>query len=145
MALSAADEWGIETIMINSPGDFSRFWDPDDPGQFLWVDDAFGVTQYDASRVSEWNQLLPKLKAAIRTGARVVFTTRDYIFAAAKRDLKTSTFELFDDSLVLIRVEEPSNSEHQMILYSHLKSGSQTLKFKSEVKGTSKNPVMHTN
>jgi hypothetical protein len=134
MALSAADEWGIETIMINSPEDFSKLWNPDDPGQFLWVDDAFGVTQYDANRVSEWNQLLPKLKAAIRTGARAVFTSRDYIFAAAKRDLKTSAFELFDDSRVLIKVEELSNSERQMILYSHLKSGSQALKFKSEVK-----------
>jgi len=134
MALSAADEWGIETIMISSPGDFSKFWDPDDPGQFLWVDDAFGVTQYDANLVSEWNQLLPKLKAAIRTGARVVFTSRDYIFAAAKRDLKTSAFELFGDSRVLIRVEELSKSERQMILYSHLKSGSQSRKFKSKVK-----------
>jgi hypothetical protein len=120
--------------MISSPGDFSKFWDPDDPGQFLWVDDAFGVTQYDANRVSEWNQLLPKLKAAIRTGARVVFTSRDYIFAAAKQDLKTSAFELFGDSRVLIRVEKLSNSERQMILYSHLKSGSQSRKFKSEVK-----------
>jgi len=134
MALSAADEWGIETIMISSPGDFSKFWDPDDPGQFLWVDDAFGVTQYDANRVREWNQLLPKLKAAIRTGARVVFTSRDYIFAAARRDLKTCAFELFDDSRVLIRVEELANSERQMILYSHLKSGSQPRKFKSKVK-----------
>jgi len=134
MALSAADEWAIETIMINSPGDFSKFWDPDDPGQFLWVDDAFGVTQYDANRVSEWNQLLPKLKAAIRTGARVVFTSRDYIYNAAKRDLKVSAFELFNDSRVLIKVEELSNNERQMILYSHLKSGSQTLQFKSEVK-----------
>jgi hypothetical protein len=136
MALSAADEWGIETIMISSPGDFSKFWDPDDPGQFLWVDDAFGVTQYDANRVREWNQLLPKLKAAIRAGARVVFTSRDYIFTAAKRDLKVSAFELFDDSRVLIRVEELSNSERQMILYNHLKTGSQTLRFKREVKGS---------
>jgi hypothetical protein len=99
MALSAADEWGIETIMISSPGDFSKLWDPDDPGQFLWVDDAFGVTQYDANRVSEWNQLLPKIKAAIRTGARVVFTSRDYIFAAAKQDLKTGDFQEWCHSL----------------------------------------------
>ena len=134
MALSAADEWGIETIMISSPADFSRFWDPDDPGQFLWVDDAFGATQYDTNRVSEWNQLLPKLKAAIRAGARMVFTSRDYIFSAAKRDLKMSAFELFDDSRVLIRVEELQNIERQMILYSHLKSGAQPLKFKREVK-----------
>jgi hypothetical protein len=47
---------------------------------------------------------------------------------------ETSAFELFGDSRVLIRVEKLSNSERQMILYSHLKSGSQSRKFKSEVK-----------
>lgn len=135
MAISAADEWNIETLMISGPSDFSALWNPDDPGQFLWVDDAFGSTQYDANRVSEWNQQLPKLKAAIRAGARVVFTSRDYIFTAAKRDLKLSSFELFNDSRVVIQVEELTLVERQMILYNHLKSGAQPIKFKTSVKG----------
>lgn len=135
MAISAADEWNIETLMITGPSDFSKLWNPDDPGQFLWVDDAFGATQYDANRVSDWNQLLPKLKAAIRARARVVFTSRDYIFAAAKRDLKLNAFELFNDSRVIIKVEDLTIGERQMILYNHLKSGSQPIKFKSTVKG----------
>lgn len=134
MALSAADEWDLQTLMITGPSDFSNLWNPNDPGQFLWVDDAFGATQYDANRVNEWNQLLPKLKAAIKNGARVVFTSRDYIFQAAKRDLKIGAFELFDDSRVVIRVERLSESERQMILYGHLKSGSQPIKFKASVK-----------
>jgi Restriction endonuclease len=134
MALSAADEWNLETLMIASPDDFSRLWNPDDPGQFLWVDDAFGATQYDGNRVAEWNQLLPKLKAAIKAGARVVFTSRDYIFNAARRDLKIGAFELFDDSRVVIEVEKLTETERQMILYSHLKSGSQPFAFKSAVK-----------
>lgn len=134
MALSAADEWNLQTLMVSCPGDFSKLWNPDDPGQFLWVDDAFGATQYDANRVNEWNQLLPKLRAAIKSGARVVFTSRDYIFSAAKRDLKISAFELFDDSRVVIQVENLTDSERQMILYGHLKTGSQPLKFKSAVK-----------
>lgn len=134
MALSTADEWNLQTLMVSSPADFSKLWNPDDPGQFLWVDDAFGATQYDANRVNEWNQLLPKLKAAIKSGARVVFTSRDYIFSAAKRDLKISAFELFDDSRVVIQVEKLTDVERQMILYGHLKAGSQPLKFKTEVK-----------
>jgi Restriction endonuclease len=134
MALSAADEWDLETLMIASPEDFGRLWNPDDPGQFLWVDDAFGATQYDSNRVIEWNQQLPKLKAAIKVGARVVFTSRDYIFAAAKRDLKITAFELFDDNRVVIQVEKLTEIERQMILYSHLKSGSQSITFKSAVK-----------
>jgi hypothetical protein len=134
MALSAADEWKLQTLMISSPADFSKLWNPDDPGQFLWVDDAFGATQYDANRSSEWNQLLPKLKAAIKSGARVVFTSRNYIFTAAKRDLKISAFELFDDSRVVIQVEKLTDIERQMILYGHLKAGSQPFKFKTDVK-----------
>lgn len=134
MALSAADEWNLQTLMISSPADFTKLWNPDDPGQFLWVDDAFGATQYDANRVGEWNLLLPKLRAAIKSGARVVFTSRDYIFSAAKRDLKTSAFELFDDSRVVIQVEKLTEGERQMIIYGHLKAGSQPLKFKTDVK-----------
>ncbi|URI07479.1 hypothetical protein MW290_02335 [Aquincola tertiaricarbonis] len=134
MALSAADEWQLQTIMVSSPADFSKYWNPDDPGQFLWVDDAFGATQYDASRAGEWNLHLTKLKAAIKAGARVVFTSRDYIFAAAKRDLKVSSFELFDDSRVVIKVDDLTQAEREMILYNHLKSGSQPREFKSRVK-----------
>lgn len=134
LALSAADEWDIQTIMLSSPEEFTQNWNPDDPGQFLWVDDAFGVTQYDAGRVREWNQRLQKLKTAIHIGARVVFTTRDYIFNAAKNDLKTSAFELFNDSRVLVKVEDLSEIERQMILYNHLKCGNQSLGFKKKVK-----------
>lgn len=134
MAISAADEWDLETLMISGPSDFSSLWNPDDPGQFLWVDDAFGATQYDANRVNEWNLQLPKLKAAIRSGVRVVFTSRDYIFKAAKRDLKLSSFEPFNDSRVVIQVEELTEIERQMILYNHLKFGAQPIKFKTSVK-----------
>lgn len=134
MALSAADEWNLQTLMLAGPEDFNRLWNPDDPGQFLWVDDAFGSTQYESDRAKKWNSLLPKLKAAINAGARVVFTSRDYIFSAAKRDLKISAFELFDDSRVIIQVEKLTKSERQMILYNHLKTGRQPKSFKTKVK-----------
>ncbi|TDP63003.1 restriction endonuclease [Roseateles toxinivorans] len=136
LALSAADEWNLQTLMISNPADFSKLWNPNDPGQFLWVDDAFGATQYNSGCVGEWNQQLPKLKAAIKHGARVVFTSRDYIFSAAQRDLKTSAFELFNDSRVIIQVEALTEGERQMILYSHLKAGSQPIKFKTDVKAS---------
>ena len=134
LALSAADEWDLQTLILSSPEDFSRLWDPDDPGQFLWADDAFGVTQYDPMRVHEWNQRLSLLKTAIHKGARVVFTSRDYIFRAAKNDLKTSAFELIEDNQVTIRVENLTELERQMILYNHLKCGKQNRKFRSVVK-----------
>lgn len=134
LALSAADEWDLQTLMLAGPEEFSQYWNPDDPGQFLWVDDAFGANQYDPIRVREWNHRLPKLKTAIHKGARVVFTSRDYIFNSAKNDLKISAFELFEDSRVVIEVEGLTELERQMILYNHLKCGKQTADFRKTVK-----------
>lgn len=134
LALSAADAWELQTLMLAGPVEFSQYWNPDDPGQFLWVDDAFGANQYDPIRVREWNHRLPKLKTAIRLGARVVFTSRDYIFNSAKNDLKISAFELFEDSRVVIEVAGLTELERQMILYNHLKCGKQTADFRKAVK-----------
>jgi hypothetical protein len=134
LALSAADEWDLQTLMLSGPEEFSQYWNPDDPGQFLWVDDAFGANQYDPVRVREWNHRLPKLKTAIHKGARVVFTSRDYIFNSAKNDLKIPSFELFEDSRVVIEVEDLTELERQMILYNHLKCGKQTIDFRKAVK-----------
>ena len=134
MALSAADEWELQTFILSGPEDLNRRWNPDDPGQFFWVDDAFGSTQYDPSRVREWNQRLPLLKTAIGRGARAIFTSRDYIFNAALNELKSSSFELFKDSRVIIEVEKLTESERQQILYNHLKCGKQSRKFRSSVK-----------
>ena len=134
LALSAADEWELQTLMLTAPDDLSRLRNPDDPGQFFWVDDAFGSTQYDTARAREWTQRLPLLKAAIGKGAKAIFTSRDYIFKAAMNELKTSSFELFGDSRVTIEVETLTKPERQQILYNHLKCGKQSRKFRSAVK-----------
>ncbi|MES2985311.1 MAG: restriction endonuclease [Pseudomonadota bacterium] len=134
MALSAADEWDMQTLILSAPEDLTKLWNPQEPKQFLWVDDAFGATQYDSNRVKEWNQRLPSLKAAIKQGARVIFTSRDYIFKYAKEELKISGFELFDDSRVIIEVEKLSESERQQILYNHVKLGNQPKDFRTQVK-----------
>jgi hypothetical protein len=135
LALSAADEWGLQTLILSSPDDLDRQWNPDDPGQFFWVDDAFGSNHCDFGRIQEWNQRLPKLKAAIHKGARVIFTSRSYIFRAAQNRLNTNKFELLNDTRVTIEVEKLSESEKAMILYNHLKLGKQTKEFRAVVKG----------
>lgn len=134
MALSAADEWNLQTLILNAPEDFDKYWNPDDPGQFFWVDDAFGSNQYDHRRVQEWNQRIPKLKVAISKGARAVFTSRSYIFRTAQYQLNTAKFELFNDARVTIEVEKLSEPEREMMLYNHLKLGKQSKEFLSAVK-----------
>ena len=135
LALSAADEWELQPIKLHKPDDLERLFNPDDPGQFLWIDDAFGATQFDLIRVQEWNQRLSLLKSAINHDRTcVVFTSRDYIFNAAKDYLKERHFELFNDNQITIKVEELTEYERQMILYNHLKCGKQSQNFCKTVK-----------
>jgi len=134
LALSAADEWDLQTLIINSPQDLDRKWNADDPKQFFWVDDAFGSNHCDFGRVQEWNQRIPELKAAIHLGARVIFTSRSYIFRAAQSRLNAHKFEIFNDSRITIEVEKLTEPEKAMILYNHLKLGKQPKAFKSMVK-----------
>jgi len=56
-------------------------------------------------------------------GARFLMTSRDYIYNAARRDLKVSTFPLLDGSQVVIDVHQLTPEERRHILYNHLKLG----------------------
>ncbi len=44
LALGAVDEWGCSTLKIRDANDFAAHSNPNEPKQFFWVDDAFGVT-----------------------------------------------------------------------------------------------------
>ena len=134
LALGAIDIWGCSTIKVRNPEEFTHHWNPHEPKQFFWVDDAFGPTQYQWDLAVAWNGALSHLKAAINEGARIVFTSRDYIYNSAKLDLKLAAFPLFIDSQVVINVEDLSKAEREQILYNHLKLGSQPKEFKTAIK-----------
>src|SRR5271163_802764 len=134
LALGAIDVWGCSTIKVRNPEEFVRHWNPHEPKQFFWVDDAFGPNQYLRDLAMGWNAALPHLKAAVRKGARIVFTSRDYIYRSAKHDLKESAFPLLADSQVVINVQKLSQTEREQILYNHIKLGNQTRSFKAEIK-----------
>src|SRR5437773_8247512 len=121
LSLGAIDNWGCSTLKVRNADNFTKHWNPHEPRQFFWIDDAFGPTQYQRDRADEWNQVFPHLIAAIRQGAKVLFTSRDYIFRAASSDLKKSAFPLIDSSQVIINVHGLSISEKEQILYNHIK------------------------
>lgn len=125
LALASVDLWGCNLVRVDKPSHFRDHWNPRDPKQFFWVDDAFGTTQYEREMALEWNRHFPALQTAISKGARVVFTSRDYIYKAAMDDLKEASFPLLRDSKVVIRVEQISASEREQILYNHIKLGEQ--------------------
>jgi hypothetical protein len=134
LSLGALDEWGCSTLKITSAADFKNHWNPNNPNQFFWLDDAFGATQLDIGSVTEWNRIFPHVHAATRKGTKVLFTSRNYIYHAAKSFLKESSFPKIRGSQVVINVEELTNSERQQILYNHIRLGSQLKEFKSKVK-----------
>ncbi len=134
LAVSAIDRWRCFTLKSHTAEDFVQHWNPHDPRRFFWIDDAFGATQYQRYTADAWNRRFPELQAAIKKGARVLFTSRDYIFKEASRDLKITAFPLLRQSQVIINVQELSLNEKEQILYNHIKKGDQPPEFKRLIK-----------
>lgn len=134
LAMAALDEWGASTLKISDPGKFQKHWNPHEPSQFFWLDDAFGVTQYEISLAYEWNRVFPNIRAILSKGAKIVLTSRDYIYRRARKELKESAFPLLNESQVVIDVQDLTPREKQQILYNHLKLGNQPNSFRTEIK-----------
>jgi hypothetical protein len=92
LAIAAADMWDCRAIRADTPTLFREHWNSEDPRQFIWVDDAFGTTQYRPSLGDEWNRVLPEVKAAVQAGTRIAMTSRGYVWRAAERELQVYKF-----------------------------------------------------
>ncbi|MFY9327455.1 MAG: hypothetical protein WAO76_05470 [Georgfuchsia sp.] len=134
LAMAAADKWGSSVLKLNDPAKVEERWNPEEQSQFFWVDDAFGIMQYESSLAHSWNHILPQVRTMLRQGAKIVMTSRDYIYKRARRDLKEGAFPLFNESQVVIDVHDLSIQEKEQILYNHLKLGSQLPAFRAEIK-----------
>lgn len=119
LALGALDDGCLGALKINAPDQIS-LWHPGEK-QFLWVDDAFGPNQFDAARMSRWNAELGALRAAVEGGARIVFTSRNYIWEAARPHLKMSAFPVLKESQVVVNVHALTESERAQMLYNHVR------------------------
>ncbi len=125
LAIGAMDLYDARPVMLSRIDDLRERWNPRDPNQLFWLDDGFGVTQYDSTTAEAWNRAASQITAAIRGGARFIVTSRDYVYAAARRDLKISAFPLLEETRVVIEVESFSPEEREQILYNHLRLGNQ--------------------
>lgn len=119
LALGALDDGCVGAVKINSP-DQLHLWHPGEK-QLLWVDDAFGPNHFDLDRMSRWNAELGTLRAAIEGGSRIIFTSRNYVWAAARPHLKMSAFPLLKESQVVVNVQELSENERAQMLYNHVR------------------------
>lgn len=134
LAMAAADKWKSSVLKLDDPGKVVEHWNVDEPTQFFWIDDAFGVTQYESPLVHGWNHSLAQIRTMQRRGVKIVMTSRDYIYNRARNDLKESAFPLLSESQVVIDVHDLTDLEKQQILYNHLKLGKQPLDFLSSIK-----------
>lgn len=134
LAMGALDQWKAVTMKLETAEQVVKHWNPNNPDQFFWIDDAFGVTQYESTLSNRWNQAMPKIVAMLDKGAKIVMTSRDYIFNDAKKDLKKGAFPLLHESQVVIDVQKLALTEKRQILYNHLKMGRQSTGYKKEIK-----------
>ena len=133
LAMAALDQGKSLVLKLDEPGKVIEHWNPNE-SQFFWLDDAFGVTQYDDSLVRGWNQVLPRMEPMLRRGAKIVMASRDYIYNRARQNLKESAFPLLRERQVVIDVHDLSIDERRQILYNHLKLGNQPRSFLTKVK-----------
>ena len=134
LAMAAIDQWDVSPIKLDGPELVVERWNPQEPTQFFWLDDAFGVTQYEVALVQRWNHNLPRVSPMLAKGAKVVMTSRDYIYNRARWDLKQSAFPLLEESQVVIDVQNLAVEEKRQILYNHLRLGKQSRSFLTRIK-----------
>jgi hypothetical protein len=134
LSMGALDQWGASTLKLDDSEKVVERWNPDEPSQFFWIDDAFGVTQYESFLVHGWNHAFPMIRTMLRKSAKIVMTSRDYIYKRARNDLKEGAFPLLRESQVVIDVRDLTSEEKQQILYNHIKLGKQEKKFRAAIK-----------
>jgi hypothetical protein len=133
LAAGAADKWGTEIVETNHPNEVRQHWNPQEATLF-WADDAFGVMHFDQDRMDAWNRTFGMIPSILRGRSRIVLTSRDYIWSAARRHLKEGSFPFLVEDQVVIDVEQLTTSEREDILYGHLKHGAQPRGFLTAVK-----------
>lgn len=125
LSMAALDEWGAGVRRVDSAAELLAAWNPIEPDQLFWVDDAFGAIRYDEQLTDEWARRMDQVMTAISNGAKVILTSRDYIYRSARSHLKEYAYPLLRERAVVVDVARLSTDEKEQILYNHLKSGDQ--------------------
>ncbi|MEU3317392.1 restriction endonuclease [Streptomyces sp. NPDC006662] len=134
LAISAADNWGCPAVKARTSEDLVQRWNPHEREQFFWLDDAFGAVRHEEHLTHAWARDLPHVMSAIKNGARVVLTSRSYIYNEARPLLKTYAYPLLHEQQVTVDVAELTRTERQQILYNHVAAGDQPNDVRTQMK-----------
>lgn len=121
-------------LALTSPRDFEAGWNPNDPGRFFWIDDAFGSNVLREDYVQDWASAFSKLRAAINHGNRFLLTSRKHIYEGARRRLGQRNLTQFADGSAVVDVGDLTFEEKAQILYNHINFGGQSQSWRSSVK-----------
>ncbi|MEU5669039.1 hypothetical protein ABZ749_01450 [Micromonospora sp. NPDC047753] len=134
LAISAADNWSTPLMRARTSGELVQHWNPNEPNQIFWVDDAFGVVRHEERLTFDWARDLPLIMSAIKGGAKIVLTSRSYIYSDARPMLKTYAYPLLTEQQITVDVSDISRAERHQILYNHLSAGDQPAKVRALMK-----------
>ena len=134
LATTALDDIEHRCFQLDGPNEITNYWNPNEPGGFYWIDDAFGASQLRNDYVDTWISIMSKVKTAIANGNRFVLTSRQHVWATAKEKLGTRNHPSFSDNQAIVDVGSLSPEERAQILYNHIKAGTQEKSWKSQVK-----------
>ena len=54
--MAALNQWNASTLKLDKPEEVKEHWNPEEPSQFFWIGDAFGVSQYESHLAYGWNE-----------------------------------------------------------------------------------------
>lgn len=130
----AAEDPRHTVMCVAGPGEFDRSWNPNDPGRFFWIDDAFGSNVVHEDHVRQWTSAFQRVTAAIKQGNRFLLTSRRHIYESARIRLGQRNLPVFADETAIVDVGALEPAEREQILYNHLHFGTQTKLWKRSVK-----------
>jgi hypothetical protein len=130
----ASENLDNTVLALTSPRDFEAGWNPNDPGRFFWIDDAFGSNVLRDDYVQDWASAFSKLRAAINHGNRFLLTSRKHIYEGARRRLGQRNLAQFTNGSAVVDVGDLTFEEKAQILYNHVNFGQQSQSWRSRVK-----------
>ncbi|MFF5494498.1 hypothetical protein [Streptomyces aquilus] len=134
LAMTALDAWGCLTVNAHDADGLVRHWNPHEPNQFFWIDDAFGAVRHEQQLTDSWSRHMRHVMTAVRGGAKVVLTSRDYIYRDARPYLKEYAYPLLHEQQVVVDVAQLPMHERRQILYNHIKLGDQPQEARAKMK-----------
>ena len=120
-AVMLAQKW--QAVDCDKPEDFFGAYAPDRDQIFI-ADDAFGTTEYDVNRGSEWGRQLHKVIPKLDKRHWLVWTSRMHILQQALQEmsLQGAASRFPDHKEVLVKANWIEGNERALMLYRHARA-----------------------